>query len=195
MKLNLEIAFKIPGYTNAYDLVDLHVLAMQVPKGGKAVEIGCWKGRSSYAIWSGLDSDDFTVVDTFGGTPGEEEFFKDAGETACLEFSNNMLDAFHRVPNICLNDSVQAAKLFPDRCVDLLFIDGDHSTERVIRDIRAWLPKMKVNSIMAGHDYDRETVREGVKRCFRSPGMITPAGTIWIQHITGEENGNLRTCV
>lgn len=50
-------------------------------------------------------------------------------------------------------DSIEAAKDFYDKSIDLLFLDGDHSYPYVTQEIRAWLPKMKTNGIIVGHDY------------------------------------------
>lgn len=49
--------------------------------------------------------------------------------------------------------SWEAAETFQDNDLDMVFIDADHSYESVIKDIDAWLPKVKVGGILAGHDY------------------------------------------
>lgn len=46
--------------------------------------------------------------------------------------------------------------------IDYLWIDGNHSYEAVIRDITLWTPKLNVNCIVSGHDYDH--VDGGVKK-------------------------------
>jgi predicted O-methyltransferase YrrM len=37
--------------------------------------------------------------------------------------------------------------------VEMVFIDGEHSYENCLGDIKAWLPHIKDNGIMAVHDY------------------------------------------
>ena len=49
--------------------------------------------------------------------------------------------------------STEASNLFPDNSIDFIYIDGDHRYEAVKADIRAFLPKMRNLSIIAGHDY------------------------------------------
>jgi predicted O-methyltransferase YrrM len=52
-------------------------------------------------------------------------------------------------------DSQVAAKNFcePMNCIDLLFIDGDHSEEATKSDIIAWLPYIKQGGIIVFHDF------------------------------------------
>lgn len=49
--------------------------------------------------------------------------------------------------------SDECAKQFDDESFELVFIDADHSEEWVLRDIAAWLPKVRPDGILAGHDY------------------------------------------
>ena len=56
-----------------------------------------------------------------------------------------------------------AAKMHEPDSLDFVFIDGDHSTEAVTADIEAWLPKLKPDGVLAGHDAARESVRSGVR--------------------------------
>jgi len=37
--------------------------------------------------------------------------------------------------------------------LDFVHIDGDHSYEQVVRDIKNYMPKIKKNGILSGHDY------------------------------------------
>lgn len=49
--------------------------------------------------------------------------------------------------------SAEAAALFSERSVDLVFIDTDHSYMVVAQDIRAWTPNVRDGGPLAGHDY------------------------------------------
>ena len=52
-----------------------------------------------------------------------------------------------------LRDSTEAASEFSDKTVDFLFINADKTYEKVAADIDAWLPKMRIGSVIAGDDY------------------------------------------
>ncbi len=49
--------------------------------------------------------------------------------------------------------SVEAARDVPDGSLDFVYIDANHRLERVIADLAAWAPKVRVGGIVAGHDY------------------------------------------
>ena len=51
--------------------------------------------------------------------------------------------------------SVDAAKDFADASLDFVYIDGNHRFEYIIADIATWLPKLKKDGMICGHDYAR----------------------------------------
>lgn len=61
-----------------------------------------------------------------------------------------------------------AASMFEDESIDFMFIDGDHSTEAVLRDIEMWLPKVKKGGILAGDDIGWVSVKQAVEHKFGS---------------------------
>jgi len=50
-------------------------------------------------------------------------------------------------------DSILAAQHFNDKSVDFLFVDGNHTYPHTKEELLAWLPKMKENSVILGHDF------------------------------------------
>ena len=48
--------------------------------------------------------------------------------------------------------SVEAATLYGDETLNLVFIDAAHDAKNVRDDINAWLPKVKRGGIISGHD-------------------------------------------
>jgi predicted O-methyltransferase YrrM len=49
--------------------------------------------------------------------------------------------------------SLEAARRFADKSLDLIFIDADHCAKAVFDDLTAWEPKVKPGGVLAGHDY------------------------------------------
>ena len=75
---------------------------------------------------------------------------------------------------------IQSIK-YENESLDMVFIDGNHSYDEVIMDINYWLPKVKQNGILAGHDYTDENsaVRDAVDSIFPK-NKIRIDGWCWI---------------
>ena len=67
--------------------------------------------------------------------------------------------------------SDQAVNLFEDNTIDIVYIDDDHSSEQVEKEIKLWYPKIKKTGYMAGHDINMPTVFNVVTKYF-DPTMI-----------------------
>jgi len=69
------------------------------------------------------------------------------------------------------------------RQFDIVFIDGDHKYEEVLRDIEAWYPLVRNGGILCGHDYskDHPGVSKAVKGIFGDRHSVLPRGVgdIW----------------
>lgn len=128
--------------------------------GSRFVEVGSWKGRS--ASFMGVEiansgkSITLDCVDTWLGS-SEHAYIncmleKDKDWLYNL-FIENIKPVKHIVKPVRL-DSISASKLYADKSLDFVFIDAAHEYEHVYADITHWLPKIKNNGILAGHDYD-----------------------------------------
>ena len=49
--------------------------------------------------------------------------------------------------------SVDAAKHFKDGQLDWVYIDGNHTLPYIVKDLEAWVPKVRKGGIVSGHDY------------------------------------------
>ena len=80
-----------------------------------------------------------------------------------LEFLNNLKPIWNMLDiAVIQNYSTEASKLYEDNSLDFVFIDGDHSFSAVTDDIEHWLPKLKANGLIAGHDYTQEYINSVV---------------------------------
>jgi len=75
-------------------------------------------------------------------------------------------------------DSANAASLFGDATVDMLFIDACHDTDAVLRDIDAWSAKLAPGAIVAGDDYEWASVAQAVAQRFANVN-VSPSGCVW----------------
>jgi len=65
---------------------------------------------------------------------------------------------FHQLKILRLS-SLEAAKIFWPGFFDMVYIDANHTYEWVLDDIKAWSPLVRKGGIIAGHDYDPNSVR------------------------------------
>jgi hypothetical protein len=127
------------------------------------VELGAWKGKSTAFIVTEIvnrgSKCKFYTVDTFAGvTQGTDE-----GEVkAYTHYDLNGIHAEYerntahlkQYYTTLVSESDLASDWFADGSIDAIFIDAGHSYEAVMKDLRAWHPKMKKGAMMAGHDYE-----------------------------------------
>lgn len=82
---------------------------------------------------------------------------------------------------IVQSDSAEASRLFDDRSVDFVFIDATHEYEAGMKDIAAWLPKMRSGGTIAGHDYSPDSfpgLVRAVDECFAGRFSLSE-GSVW----------------
>lgn len=157
------------------DVEDLQWLYIQAGRMDSIVEIGCWKGRSTSALLKGCSTGRVYAVDHFKGSPSEltTNHSEVDGDNIYQEFMKNV----GRYMNLTVlkMDSLEAAKQFESKSVDMVFIDGDHEYAAVKADIEAWLPKCK--KMICGHDIDLPSVSQAVREMFLD--WKTGSGTMW----------------
>ena len=151
--------------------------------GARFVEIGCWKGRSSCHMATAIRGSgkqiELFCVDTWMGS--EEHVNEQCVQSNTLyqEFLSNT-QSFKDIVRPVRLPSVKASENFEDGSCDFIFIDAAHDYENVLADIDAWLPKLTVNGVLAGHDFSSTYpgVIQAVEKKFG--GKTTLYGTCWI---------------
>lgn len=132
---------------------------------GLVIEIGSWKGRSaSYLapVLAGLP-ERLVCVDHFAGSSDQwDPEYRRAlldealrGSPVKSQFLNNMRKYGIRCRLLDCS-SEEAAAQIPDGSAAVILIDASHDRLSVLGDLRRWLPKVRSNGILAGHDYGIE---------------------------------------
>ncbi len=150
--------FGIKGFLNKGDIYFLWNVGMNLPKGGKYLEVGSWQGLSSIVVSMGLVSNynfegQVYCVDPWEIMPEQEMFSKfvqqnDLYQVFCENIEKTQMKHFiHPLRG----KSVEVAEKVNEQ-FDVIFIDGEHTFEGCYTDIKAWLPKLKKEGKMFGHD-------------------------------------------
>jgi Methyltransferase domain len=171
----LECAEVIHGWMYKSELA---WLAEQASRMQSVIEVGCWKGRSTYALLAACQGPVY-AVDTFAGTPGTLASLH-PGESTLPEFLRNVGHFTNlRVVVGTADQWIDEIRLSqPGGCVDMTFIDGDHSYDAVRKDIGALAPYTR--RLICGHDIDKKDcpgVRRAVQELIGTPRR--GPGSIW----------------
>jgi len=168
------------GWFSNEDIVTYKELVSNIPKGGKLLELGSWKGRSICSVAQQLIERDIkvSIVDTFQGTESEGDAHKEAKEVDLMGIFINNIKNFGIDDRITIikNRTDDAVKEFENKSFDLIFVDADHQEESVLKDINNYRPKLKNDGIIAGHDWVWESVRKAISRSGLSPVVF---GNVW----------------
>ena len=173
----LERALAIEGWMEEEELLWLHDKASQMQN---VLEVGCWKGRSTAALAEGCVGQVYTV-DHFSGSPDElNGAHREAAEGVNLYAiaQNNLPYAHLSILNM---PSRSAARLFKERSLDMVFIDGDHSLAGALSDLMLWIPK--VRWLLCGHDREFEGVKQALITA-SIPWEEGP-GSLWYMRLRG----------
>ena len=172
----------VPGWMTEVDLNVLYKLASMVPDEGSILELGCFLGRSTSALFNGKSSTvKLTVVDSFepltmyspqvdifqirinethGGkyvdAYGSRELYAAAQELTKL--TGNWLAGFRHCvgddifTNIDLHQAYSADFKLDENGYNLAFIDASHVKEDVVNDISKFINNNK--TLIVGDDFD-----------------------------------------
>lgn len=136
---------------------ELYTKAIELsPNNSHFVEIGSWLGSSAaymaVEIINSAKNIKFDCVDTWAGS--EEHHNNEAVINNVLyeKFLSNM-EPVKGFINPIRKPSLEAVELYEDNSLDFVFIDAAHDYVNVLKDIKAWYPKVKSGGLFAGHDY------------------------------------------
>lgn len=118
-------------------------------------EVGVQYGRNAVSMLTANDNLVLTGIDDFRDNDG-----KIGVEIEKIARSN--LAPFADRVKLIKGDSVESAKDFPDEYFDFIYIDASHDYENVIKDMKAWFPKVKQFGMMAGHDSFTTDVKRAI---------------------------------
>lgn len=125
-------------------LIDLLLLS------GDGVEVGVYWGEFSKTLLSSGLTRLFSVDAWVGGSLGGGEQFSGPAEYI-MAINELLLYGLRSIPLKML--SLDAAQMFYDESLDVVYIDADHSYANVCDNLAEWWPKVRPGGLFAGHDY------------------------------------------
>jgi len=147
------------------------------PSGGKFVEIGSWKGKSSaftaVEIINSGKNIQFDCIDTWKGSKEHQlgGFAYSADVYSLFKIFQRNMNPLKGYYNPIQMKSLEAVKLYENESIDFIFIDASHEYEDVKNDIIHWMPKLKETGIIGGDDYGNRYfpgVKKAVEEIFNN---------------------------
>ena len=155
------------------------------------VEVGVWKGHSIIHLAKGLK--DRPGIEIYAIDLWDETYKYDGVNHGSAELHEQRRYLYEIYNTNVINADVrgmikdhkecswEAANNFEDETLDFVFIDAGHDYDEIIKDIDAWLPKVKKTGIISGHDYHNTHcgVKQAVDEKF-SKYPIYSEGICWM---------------
>ena len=170
----------IDGWLSPREATTLFLLARITRANATVVEIGSWKGKSTYCLAKGLGGTGRLIAidpfDASGEVGSVEEYKTKSGKKdLCSQFEENL--SIRGVLNV-VETWKRYSKDFVGEVpeIDVLFIDGDHSIEGCKFDYKNYAPHVKSGGLIAFHDY--RPSREGLGPTWVVENLLTSSDQI-----------------
>lgn len=168
-------------------------LLRYLPSGGRVAEIGVARGHFSAQIKAVCKPSFLALVDPWC-EQDQTIYYADSNNARQSDQDQRYKAVSRRFAStkpgaecrIVRNFSAQAVGEFQDKSFDWVFVDGNHSYEACLEDLRLWAPKVKDDGLLCGHDFaahapareSRYGVVEAVQTFVKETGYVFAALTI-----------------
>lgn len=143
LDVSLDEGTRLEGLLEEREGICLYLLARRAATIGNVVEIGAYKGRSTWYLARALEDEasPYRVVSIDPHLSGSAEHYRQTIERTGIASRVDARTAF----------SYDLVEDF-DESIGLLWIDGDHSYEAVRADFEQWFPLLAEGGFVALHD-------------------------------------------
>ena len=178
----LDRADKIEGWMSRAELSWLYDRAAESQR---ILEIGVWKGRTTFVLGHACKGR-VVAVDHFMGSPGDlERFQKEAQQFEgrhkircdCMGNLQELIE--DGVVCLFVGSSTATGYVLEPLSFDMIFVDGAHDYESVEMDLITTHGLLRPGGLICGHDCDKEHpgVMQAVKDAY--PKATLAVGSIW----------------
>ena len=122
----------------------------------KMIEIGSYMGESTHIFGSCGLFTEINCIEPFSGTENFNEENNHTWEEVWEEYDTNIRQ-FKDIVKLHEDYSYDEKVLskFNDDEYDFVYVDGNHSFESTRQDFELYIPKIKSNGVLGGHDYQQ----------------------------------------
>lgn len=151
----IEPIMMIPTHMSFEERMFIFQTAANLPQEFVGCEIGSYLGSSTalLACIASFNKGHVYAIDTFNSDAMTEN-----GVDTFADFCRHVYH-YRNIITVLRGHSSKMYKEVPD-ALDFLFIDGDHSCEQTLQDLKHYYPKLKPGGVLLMHDTNRESVQK-----------------------------------
>lgn len=157
------------------------------------VELGVYGGSSLFPLAAAVAFNHHGVVyaiDPWANSPcvegyeGDEKFDNFWGKVDLNKTLYKFIENMHRnnldaVYVIMRRTSEQSLEFFEDESIDFLHIDGNHSEQAALFDVKNWLPKVKKGGIICFDDAWWQSTQPAIQLLLQEADIIEETSPKW----------------
>ena len=145
-------------------------LMARLPKNAIGCEIGTWEGEFAFHLNTQLKPEKLFLIDPWKFEPQYPRRWYGGGiaknQNEMTSRYNNVTNNFKDCPNIEIHrgtiNTFVDNNIVGDQKIDWVYIDGNHSYEFVLNDLRSVYELMSPSGIISGDDLHSDEVRQAV---------------------------------
>lgn len=156
VRQHLPLLDTIEGFLSNAEARALYEYSSTLSKNSLLLEIGCFKGKSTYCLGQGLTEGKIIIVDPFDGSgdaASVDVYTVGAGKTTLFQEFMEAMDKAGLAEKLKIFKGLSNKFVGKFDPLDLLFIDGDHSIEWCRHDYENYSGLLKKNGLLLFHDY------------------------------------------
>ena len=127
------------------------------------IEIGVHKGNSAYSVLTQLNIKKMYLIDPYSPLSYLQQYFgtKELVESS-KETAHTLLKKFEDKIVWYEDFSENVVNNFENESIDIIYIDGNHSYDSVMLDLKNYYPKLKIGGLIIGDDYNERDVKMAI---------------------------------
>jgi len=148
------------------------------------VEIGSYQGESTTLFAHYFKPKNLYAIDPFVNGYDDQDGSSTGDFTNVIYNFNLRIKQFPCIKHL-RQFSDKAAVQFEDNSLDFVYVDGDHTFDAVLKDVKAYVPKVRVGGYIGGHDLGKKEITDVLILCFGDADVFFEDSS-WLVQITEE---------
>lgn len=137
------------------------------------LEIGVFKGQNPKFVLNSFDIDKIHLIDPYIPLDYLPQYFgtKEMVNTSKEESESLLIK--HKDKCVWYQDfSENVVHKFDEESIDIIYIDGNHSYDAILRDLENYYDKIKKGGLIIGDDYNEPGVKKAIEEFAKKMNIV-----------------------